>query len=369
MYYSITQPFSPAGHEARWMTPFTMYPTVADEGYSLYSPTLSTASVATSKMTAMFLRGDGLGTFQYNYAVSGGATTWDATGSTSVDLGRASALFYERPCGIGCRIKYIDSVSTYDARVVIMPLPPGQANPGNIAASLPVNPLLPLTSSQKKWGAREMMIANGDSAYIFCMPCDSRALDLLPGNAARTVSGWNNYAILVAVEGSYSPQLEVEVIFRYEGIDLIGGSSTASTDGNIKRTSSGTFQKVVNGVIDVVEKGWNFVKEHEGVIKKGIEVGKTVWKWLSAAALSPQNSQTFLLKTVMNYDIETQNLPILSSTSCPSSRSASSSAGAHEEKQPEKRNPPSTKVNEIEDEPIMLTPRQARKPSLALSLR
>jgi len=348
---AIMRPFDAAGHLTRWSTPFTLYPTAARSNYTTFSPTLNNFSSGGSAASYIFLRGDGYATATYNYPCIDGIADWNSVvGATTVDLGAKSALFIERPTGIGLKVKYASVSNAYQAKVIAIPIPPGQNAPGGLTGYLPSDARLPITETLKRLGTREGFVTNGQSAEVTCSPVDSRGLDLLAGSAARASSGWNNWAICIQTPNitNLDAKLTVELVFHYEGVELLGSTAPEAYANPIARPDQQKFDKTMGKVINLIEKGFNFCINSGPVREAVAGLGHLASTWMGLALLEPRQCTTLLNHI--------------------GTMSKSSARCVDESKEPLDIEDCRLPKDALSDPPEMVTPKIARRPSLTLSL-
>lgn len=386
----MMDPFTDAAL-ARWPDPFTLEPTMTAKDVAHHSLTIwNGIEGAYDGACAMYIRGDAVKSYAQPSSISNASTsarydiTWQQPNTDMKDAIPASSN--DRPVAIGHRFTY-SGVGNYHAIVVrVVEIPPWPA----ITSGFDTLYAFPLKSNEgpnfyqrEFYRAREVTLNPGESLTCISYPLD--ALGLVFGSVAYqrgdietepNTASWNGYIIwangLTASDTLYHDAvIHHEFVMPPSAFPRPIDSVTGIYPKAVVKPDGGVLDGALGKIIDVIATGANVFKS---VLTKGEEIfrsfvpmlgsSQTRQSWVrpmssTAQAPTPMTMVGMGLKPTPGM---LKRYPLLAGVKPgfllrEGPRSVSKPAEVAEQK------------TELEDQPIVLTPQSARRPSLSLSLR
>jgi len=274
----ICDPFAHSDDEARWALPYTLYPTRAYQNRGNVALTL-TASTTYVGASVFQVRGDAVGTLLYNYTLTGSPATvtdW-ATAGVSLHLGHNSGYYFERPTGVGFRLKF-SCPGTYH-RIKLMLCPSAAIT---TTGSIPTDCSLPLTAAQRDYGCFSVSLEPGDAIQFAAVPLDSRGTDMMVSNVSRGAAGWT-YCNGLVYGTNTGDVVEVETIYRSEYIST--GAATDTSSAIMVPPDGAGIDRVFGKIANWVTSGLNCVLLKGGTVVESVleNAGRSALGWLGLA--------------------------------------------------------------------------------------
>lgn len=366
-----------ADSSARMPDPFTCVPTFPVNSHYSAScvPTFPATGTTTYGGIAMLLMGSGVECWKL-VSLTGGASTvsiaWDT--GTAYNIGINSANFVSRPIGINSNLTYTSVGPLHPITITAFPILPDTLS--SIAAAptgWPTTLSSGLTTVQSVWGGRQWQVNPGESVNFITAPLDNRSFDFELSTSARSRydalgqiawSGWviwiwgmtagDTIGVRTTVGEECAYTNATSTVYNYPqsrvAADPQKASAAKDTFSNFMERGYGAVKYAAEHVAPIVSKAWDLVGRIGAL---GANNDTNFTGYLNAG----QGALVHCLPGPRRHNLPEQKSRIV----------------PQESKELDDCELPnlseSTKtVNALTDAPEMVTPRNARRPSLALSL-
>lgn len=384
----MMNPFTDAAL-ARWPDPFTLEPTMTAKDVEHHSLNIwNGVGEAYDGGAGLYIRGDPTSAYTQPSSIDSSTTssrytiTWRAPDNDLKDSVPTEAL--ARPVAIGHRLTY-SGVGPYHAIVVrVVEIPPWAP----ILSGWNLLPAFPLKSNEgpnfyqrEFFRAREVTLNPGESLVLMSYPLDALGLVFASVGMAReegvtwdlpAAASWNGY-IVWATGLSASDTLYHDAVIHHEFVlpvsAVFPNAATGIYPKAVVKPDGGVLDGALGSIVDVIATGANVFKT---VLTKGEEIFRAFVPMLgspqapvvppmSVHAVAPTMSTMVAMglkpsEAQLSQHPRLKRVPVGCMLKPPITPAAVDERKVVDESKT------------LEEQPVMLTPTNARRPSLAPSL-
>jgi len=315
--------------------------------------TLSGGTASTPNWgTVGVIAGSGANTFKHSCTLTSYNPAWDT--GTVVSAGLNGSDWLSRPMGYRLKLLPILVGPSHPVTICGFPIIPSEVaafstHPGGWPTDVSQGP----TAVECSWGARQWLVQPGQTVQFCGLPLDNRGYDFCVSSTPRLNSGglgrqaWTGW-VFWAYGFMPGDQLRYSITFAEECLQITEMTTNYAYPGYMRKADPVTFAQTVNEAQDAATAGLT------GYLDTGI---RAVGRAVRDSFIEYWNGKFHGHAPTFDFGVTDPNTALWPPPSVFSTTT--------------KRTPPVVEMDEMKDlteQPVVLTPATARRPSLAPSL-